>query len=165
MATRSKRTVERQTKKQSLLNPVNTKIIHQTNSSNGNCSYSAMALHCQQVQAPWTVISNPSSSNKHVSNSSNKITGENSNEEIDEKGNYISTKPKKKTNLGDVIAQALSEKTVKSSEKTQKGYNNAASVNANTNDKATNNQNHTRKKKNKKGISIYMSGMQFNPNN
>lgn len=158
MAAKIKRAEERHTVKQTMFsNAANTTMINTVNNSNGNYSYSAMALQCQQVMTPWTVINNAVTCKRDDSDEDGNGGGEKDNH-APEKNN--------KANLGDVIALALSKKTAKAFEKSQIGNNNnAISFNVNTNHKAVSNQNN-RKKKNKKGVSIYLSGgIQFNSNN
>lgn len=148
-----------------LSDAVNIRSIKKVNiNDTQHCTYSAMAMHCQKVETPWTTVTASMSRPRNGRDEATVIVDEYNNDErggdeID--GKEVGEPNKsKKTSLGDVIAQALSQKLEKATNEKSQNRSNAG-----VNQQATSANNANRKKKNKKGISIYMSGMQFNPNN
>lgn len=147
------------------------------------CSYSEMALHCQRVEAPWTTVTasatsrsgkgrdNPTEQQQSTTTDQQQQSknDERGGDEMDGKDGGNLNKFKK-TNLGDVIAEALSQKIAmkKSNDKSQirgNGNGNGNGNQATTSMGGKGGQGGRKKNKRDKGVSIYLSGMQFNRNN
>lgn len=116
-------------------------------SSAGSCSYSAIALHCKKEHTPWATVNAAQIPRPSVAAGADQSTSDDGEMSI---LNSIHT------NLGDVLAQALSQKKEKKTLKSNE------TSNANTN---TNGGNGNKKsKKSKKMLPLYSTGMNFSGN-
>lgn len=117
-------------------------------SSAGSCSYSAIAIHCKKEHTPWSTLN---AAAQIAKTSTNNITASDPLSD-DGETSILSTI---QTNLGDVLAQALSQKKERKSA--------AAKPNENNNNSNSNGGN-KKSKKSKKMLPLYSTGMNFSGN-
>lgn len=114
-------------------------------SSAGSCSYSAIAIHCQKEHTPWSNL-NAAQKTRTLAVAQDQTSDDGETSIL----NSIHT------NLGDVLAQALSQKKQKKSAKSE-------TETSNTHTNAGNNGN-KKSKKSKKMLPLYSTGMNFSGN-
>ncbi|XP_037810532.1 RING finger protein 10 [Lucilia sericata] len=117
-------------------------------SSAGSCSYSAIAIHCKKEHTPWANLNAAQMKPTLAAAAGNQLTTD------DGETSILNTI---QTNLGDVLAQALSQKkerkcTTKANESTNNNNSNATGGNK-------------KSKKTKKMLPLYSTGMNFGGNN
>ncbi|KAM7357277.1 E3 ubiquitin-protein ligase RNF10 [Cochliomyia hominivorax] len=115
-------------------------------SSAGNCSYSAIAIHCKKEHTPWSTLNAAQITKQPTASVSDQLLSDDSGEP-----SILSTI---QTNLGDVLAQALSQK--KERKTTTKSNETNNNLNCNNGKK--------NQKKSKKMVPLYSTGMNFSGN-
>lgn len=114
-------------------------------SSAGSCSYSAIAIHCKKEHTPWSNLN-------AAQNTKSSLTAATGGVQLTTDGGETSILSTIHTNLGDVLAQALSQKKErKSTTKTNESSNMTIGANK-------------KSKKSKKMLPLYSTGMNFSGN-